>query len=83
MTSIPNPSVGAKVVSADGKELGTVKEIKDGCFKVDVRMAPDYWLGTEIIDNTDEELVQLAITTDGLGEAKVRMPDIAELHPHN
>jgi len=59
-------------MSADGKRLGVVKEARSDRFLVDVRWAPDYWLGTETIDNASEELVQLIITKEGIGPAKLR-----------
>jgi hypothetical protein len=64
-------TIGAPVTSADGKRLGVVKETRADRFLVDVRWAPDYWLGNEIIDNSSEELVQLLITREGIGPAKL------------
>lgn len=68
--------VGARVMSADGKQLGVVKDVRTDRFLVDVRWAPDYWLGTESVDNQSEELVQLILTKDVIGSAKLRQ-DIA------
>jgi hypothetical protein len=65
-------SVGADVMSADGKRLGIVKEALQDRFLVDVRWAPDYWLGSETIDSADSEIVQLIITKDAVGPAKLR-----------
>lgn len=66
-----NLKIGAPVMSADGKQLGHVKEARIDRFLVDVRMAPDYWLGTETIDDVSEELVQLVITKEAVGAAKL------------
>ena len=44
------PRVGAKVMSRDDIELGTVKEIDADCFKIDAPMAADYWLGAYAIN---------------------------------
>ena len=63
---------GARVMSADGKELGVIKEARADRFLVDVRWAPDYWLGTETVDNSTQEMVQLILTKDALGPAKLR-----------
>ena len=65
-------SVGATVMSADGKRLGIVKEVRTDRFLVDVRWAPDYWLGTETIDTASRELIQLILTRQGIGPAKLR-----------
>lgn len=64
--------VGSRVVSADGKQLGIVKDSRADRFLIDVRWAPDYWLGTETVDNADDELVQLILTKEGIGPAKLR-----------
>jgi uncharacterized protein (TIGR02271 family) len=37
-------SEGQAVYGSDGTELGKVKEVQGGYLKVDVPMAPDYWL---------------------------------------
>ena len=74
MTSLPNTRTlieGDRVVTADGKQLGVVSEIKAERFKVDVRWAPDYWLGTDIVESTEQGIVQLFITKDGVGPAKL------------
>ena len=63
---------GAAVMSADGKRLGVVKEAHMDRFLVDVRFAPDYWLGTETVDTSDSEIVQLILTKDAVGPAKLR-----------
>lgn len=64
--------VGSRVMSADGKQLGIVKETRADRFLVDVRWAPDYWLGIETVDNADGDLVQLILTKDSIGPAKLR-----------
>jgi hypothetical protein len=74
MNALPTTKVlseGDRVVTADGKELGLIKELKPDCFKVDVRWAPDYWLGTEIVDSAEQGIVQLFITKEGVGPAKL------------
>jgi len=63
---------GARVVSADGKRLGMVKEAREDRFLVDARWAPDYWLGIETVDNASDDLVQLVVTKEGIGPAKLR-----------
>ena len=70
-------AVGARVVTADGAELGTVKEVRGPAFKVDAPLQPDYWLGTACIATTGAGEVRLTITRAQLGEAKVTGPDEA------
>jgi hypothetical protein len=69
------PTVGARVVTADGEELGKVKEVVGGCFKVDASMQPDYWLGGGCIASATTSDVCLGITQDQLDGAKVDAPD--------
>jgi hypothetical protein len=79
LNALPNTKVlteGDRVVSSDGKELGLVKELKPDRFKVDVRWAPDYWLGTEVVDSAEQGIVQLIITKEGVGPAKIHSDNI-------
>ena len=62
---------GAHVMTADGKQIGTVKDVRDDRFKVDVRWAPDYWLGTETVESAAGDSVQLLITKEAIGSAKL------------
>jgi hypothetical protein len=68
---------GARVLTADGKELGKVKAVREDQFKVDVRFAPDYWLGRETIEEITPEAVQLKIEKTEVGSAKV--PDLKNI----
>jgi hypothetical protein len=65
-------AVGAIVMSADDKRLGMVKEVRPDRFQIDVRWAPDYWLGTETIESASPEQVRLVLTKQGVGPAKLR-----------
>jgi hypothetical protein len=63
--------LGARVVSADGKILGTVAEIGSDRFKVERRLLPGYWLCNEYVDGVSGGVVQLIVTKMGLGAAKI------------
>ncbi len=63
---------GLPVMSADGKLLGSVKEVKGDTFKVDARWGFNYWLGQEVVEHTTEGIVQLAVTKQAVGSAKLR-----------
>ena len=76
------PAMGARVLTADGEELGKVKEISGSCFKVDARMQPDYWLATDCIAKGIGNEVRLSFTKDCLGDAKQDGPEHKGLHPH-
>ena len=63
--------VGAHVITADGEDLGTVKETKGDSFKVDAAMKPDYWLNCNFIQNSTANSVELTVTKDRLDTAKI------------
>jgi hypothetical protein len=63
--------VGARVITADGEDLGTVKETRSVSFKVDAAMKPDYWLSCNYIEDSTPSGIKLAVTKDSLETAKV------------
>lgn len=72
---------GARVVTADGKQLGKVKDIREDQFKIDARFAPDYWLRVDTIEEIEADVVQLGIDKTDLGAAKV--PDLKNIDDSN
>ena len=77
------PPVGARVVTADGDELGKVKEVAGRCFKVDASMQPDYWLGTDAVASSSGTEVRLAIPKDRVGDLKTDGPEHSGVHRHS
>ena len=77
------PSVGTLVLTMDGDELGKVKEISGACFKIDAPMAPDYWLGDDLVYDATDGIMRLTISKDMLREAKLESPDHTGYHRHN
>ena len=71
-------AVGAIVVTADGKQLGKVKESSDGAFLIDVPRQFDYWLHANLAGEVSDERVTLTITESELGGYKMDNP-----HDHN
>ena len=53
--------VGAPIYSRDNQHLGTVKEARDRCFLVDVRLAFDYWLSRRCVAAVRDGQVVLAV----------------------
>ena len=47
---------GAKVVTSDGKELGTVKEAEDRAFHVDAPRQFDYWLQSSVVKSASADM---------------------------
>ena len=76
------PSIGARVLTFDGDELGKVKEIAGSCFKVDAAMQPDYWLGTDTIASSTAAGVRLSIPKGRVGDLKLDGPEHSGVHRH-
>jgi hypothetical protein len=69
------PIQGANVITADRERLGSVKEIKGDCFKVDAPMAPDYWLGSDTIATIDGNDIMLRYRREDINDFKMGIPD--------
>lgn len=65
---------GWTVFTCDGDELGKVKDVAAGFFKVDVRMAPDYWLQTQFIRECAAGRVTMEFSKDLADDYKVKNP---------
>lgn len=68
--------VGASVRTADGEELGEVKEIVGRYFKVAAPMAPDYWLPQDCLRAASNSELLLTITRDEVGGYEVPSGEI-------
>ncbi|MGH2599118.1 MAG: DUF2171 domain-containing protein [Dehalococcoidia bacterium] len=69
---------GSEVVTSDGHEVGTVKEIRGGYFKLNVHLHPDYWLQRQFVTTNAEGRVTMSFTKDDLDNYKVKdVPDAA------
>lgn len=64
-------NVGARVITADGQDVGAVKEILGYYFKVDAPMAPDYWLPASLIRSSDPAAITLGADREALGGYEV------------
>jgi hypothetical protein len=76
------PKVGAKVISRDDIELGTVKEVDADCFKIDAPMAADFWLGASMIERLEDGVVRLGVNNLTLDEVKDNEPQHSGIHRH-
>ena len=66
---------GAKLVkTADGHELGRIRETLGAYFKVSAPRAQDYWLRTERIASEDADSVTLDFNRDELDTLKESAP---------
>ena len=67
-------TIGAPVFTQDGEEVGSVKEVRGRYFKVDVPMAPDYWLPLDAVRGNESGRVTLSANRDRLDGMKVGDP---------
>lgn len=65
---------GLPVYTSDNHQIGTVKEVADGSFKVDAPMRPDYWLRRDAVLSFSAERVTLDVEQDRLNDVKVAAP---------
>lgn len=71
-------TVGARIITADGHDIGAVKEILGYYFKVDVSMAPDYWLPASLIRTHGQASITLSADRDALGGYEVDAAAVGE-----
>lgn len=67
-------AIGSPVYAQDGDQLGKIKEVRGQYVKVDVPMAPDYWLRTDALRMSGNGLT-LAVDRDRLADYQVANPD--------
>lgn len=65
------------VFSADGHQLGKIKEVREPFFKVDAPMAPDYWISRACVAGPRANGIVLLVERDDLDDAKVDPDDFA------
>lgn len=66
---------GADVVTNDGQSIGSVKEARDGFFKVGASGQPDYWLADEFIVSSDRSRVRLRLSAVEVNGVRSDAPD--------
>jgi hypothetical protein len=82
MFSEGTPSIGARVVTIEGEQLGTVKEVSGACFKVDAPMQPDYWLASDCIESMSGSDLRLNVPKQRIGDAKLDSFEHSGIHRH-
>ncbi len=68
-------TAGMRVSTADGVDLGEVKEVTDTQFKVNAFYQPDYWLDLSLVASVHGALVTLAIPREDLAAYRHDDPD--------
>ncbi len=65
---------GAHVRSGDGQDLGAIKQVEGGYFKVDAPMQRDYWLSSAEIESAGSDEVVVAFDKSTLDAHKLTEP---------
>lgn len=73
---------GMLVFSADGDELGRIKELQDGCFKVDAPFAIDFWVAASAVASTEFGVARLALPKDAFNQRLERDIGHTGVHLH-
>ena len=68
-------SVGSPVYTADGEQLGTVKEVRGTSFKVDAPMQRDYWLSMDSVSSASSGEVRVTFDAGRLDDYQAAGPD--------
>ena len=66
--------VGRSVYTQDGAKLGSVKEVRGSCFRVQPALSADLWLSTDSIHSVKGSQVTVAFDRDHLGDHTVDTP---------
>ena len=71
---LPEVTPGAEVWTADDASIGTVAEVGDVSFKVDVPRAPDIWLGRDYVVDSTAERVTMSFARSELSAYRLGQP---------
>lgn len=72
--NFPETPVGAAVFTRDGKELGKVKEVRGGFFKVDVPLHRDHWFQREFIAASSADKVTMQFDDEDVKHYSIKFP---------
>ena len=76
MTTQAAVRVGMRVVAADGKDVGTVKAVRDRDFLIDRPMSRDVYAPFDTIQNVAGDTVTLNVSSDRLNDPDWPKPPV-------
>jgi hypothetical protein len=82
VASVKGIKAGDRVVTADGEELGRVKQVRDACIEIQARKERTYWLATDAIQNRLQGLVLLRVAANHLDATGMNNEGHAGRHMH-
>jgi hypothetical protein len=62
-----------RVITADGHDIGRVKQIAESCFEVDVSLHHDYWINAAEIESSKGNTVHVRLLKAGLDGVEPRV----------
>jgi hypothetical protein len=74
--------IGDIVMSADGKDLGIVRELGDTCFRINAKRKRDFWLSNDSVDGRDNGIAVLLYDHNRLDDAFVDVLTHTGAHSH-
>jgi hypothetical protein len=69
-------------MSADGKDIGTVKQLGDTCFRIAAKRRRDFWLANSAVEGRDAGIAVLYFESNRLGDAAVDVSAHTGQHSH-
>ncbi len=76
ISKVREPVVDTPVYSSDGQQVGYIREIHGGYFKLDVPMARDYWLSNTYISESTLDRVTLSLRKSEMDEHRLTAPGV-------
>lgn len=76
MTTQPSVRVGMHVVGADGKEVGTIKEVRANDFLINRPMRRDVYAPFDAIQNVNGDRVTLNVSSDKVDNMNWPKPSV-------
>ncbi len=65
---------GMLLYTTDGKELGRIREIRDGFIRIDATMARDYWLHASVVTDLEEGVGRVSFPERDLDRYRLKEP---------
>ena len=67
--------IGIPIFTHDDAQIGTLKEIRGGYFKVDAPLQPDYWLGEDVLASATGSELRSTLTEDRVSDFRLGNPE--------
>ncbi|MCK9517828.1 MAG: hypothetical protein M0R74_02195 [Dehalococcoidia bacterium] len=75
-------SPGDSVVSADGREIGSVQSVRGGYFELEALGTDRFWLSSAYVATARDGRVELTLSADGVTEHRLHKPGLETVDPN-